>query len=374
MLEKTSGAVGCFHCQTLGADETCPICSRPVCARCAEGDTCPVPHRRQLRLGLGKRLRSVCPDGTRGVVSGWTGGTALVDLTRKERIAPLAMVRFGAGTGPWPMMATAGRLAAAAVTMTGQAYMLVGAPEGPGMHQVKLPEVDSTNIEKLNVNRLAISEDGSLGAAVRSDLTVDLVDLAQPELLGTVKEQGEAVQSAALSAGLDLLALGLYGRLRLYRVSDRQRLGTLSPRDLDGDVAWVGFSRGRLATVAGNGRCLVYDIRRSDSPSSWPRALELDLMPSSSAADVVGEQPRGTRRVVADLSPDGSLLAVRQGKRWVKIFPVAGGEPAVLEGHTDRVCLIKFVRDGKVLVTADYDNRVFYWPRAIIEPPEPART
>lgn len=369
MLEKTSGAVGCYHCQTLGADETCPICKRPVCEQCATGDTCPVPHRRQLRLGLGKRLRSVCPDGTRGVVSGWIGGTALVDLTRKERIAPLAYVRFGAGSGPWPMMATTERVVAAAVTMTGPAYMLVGAPEGRGMHQVDLPVAPGMS-EKLFILRLAVSEDGALAAAVRSDLTVDLVDLTRPALLGSVKEQGEAVQSVALCAGLDLMVLGLYGRLRVYRISDRQHLGTLSPRDLDGDVAWVGLGRGHLAAVAGNGRCVVYEVRRDASPSSWPRALELALAPSSSAADVVGEQPRGTRRVVADLSPDGQLLAVRQGKRYLKVFPVSGGEPAVLEGHTDRICLIKFVRQGKLLVTADYDNRVFYWPRAIIQPPE----
>lgn len=365
MLEKTSGAVGCFHCQTLGAGEICAICDRPVCPQCAASDTCPVPHRRELRLGLGRRLRSVSPDGARGVVSSWNGGMTVVELQRGERLASLGFLKFGVGFGPWPELSSAERVVAAAVTLTRSPYMLVGSPENQ-MVQLDLPRGQSSS-EKLYMERLAISEDGALAAVVRSDMLVDLVDLTQPALLGTISEPSEAIQSMALSRELDLLVFGLYGRLKVFRLSDRKRLGVLAPRQLDGDVAWLGFSRARLAVMSVNGHCMVLQVNRGLAPGGWTKVTELSLESSSTVADIVGEMPRGARRVVASISDDGELLAVRQGKKRVEVHPLSGETPPVLlEGHTDRVNLVRFVAGGDRLITADCDNRVGFWPRSII--------
>ena len=365
MLEKSSGAVGCFHCQKLGAEKTCAICKRPVCDPCAAGDTCPVPHRRELRLGLGRRLRAVSPDGTRGIVSGWTGGTALVDLHSGERLASLGFMTFGGWSGPWPALASAERVVAAAVTLNIKPKLQVGSPEHQDMAQVELLEKQSGS-EKLYALKLALSEDGARAAVLRSDMHVDLVDLDRPALEGTISEPREAIQSLALSRELDLLVFGLYGRLKVFRLSDREYIGTLAPRQLDGDVAWVGLSRGQLAAISSIGHCMVLRVSRDLAPGGWTKVSELSLEASATVADIIGEMPRGARRVVASLSDDGALLAVRQGKTRLEVHPVSGGDPMVLEGHTDRINLIQFVAGGKVLVTADQDNRVGFWPRSII--------
>ncbi len=364
MLEK-SGGVGCFHCQKLGADETCPICSRPVCEQCAAGDTCPVPHRRELRLGLGRRLRAVSPDGSRGLVSGWTGGMALVDLETGDRVASLGFLSHGGWSGPWPALASAERVVAAAATISKEPYLTVESPERNETARLDLSEVQPSS-EKLVMEKLALSEDGAVAAVVRSDMHVDLVDLSEPALLGTLAEPSEAIQSLALSTELDLLVLGLYGRLKAFRLSDLQRTGTLAPRSLDGDVAWVGLSRRHLAAISTNGGCVLYGVSPGLFPGGWSRSAQLQLEQSSTASDIIGEMPRGSRRVVASLSPDGDLLAVRQGKKLVQVHPLRGGEPVSLEGHTDRVNLVRFVAGGEVLVTADLDNRVGFWPRSII--------
>lgn len=377
MLEKSSGAVGCFHCQKLGAKKTCAICNRPVCDPCADGDTCPVPHRRELRLGLGRRLRAVSPDGTRGIVSGWTGGMALVDLATGDRLASMGFMTFGGLTGPWPALVSADRVVAAAVTLNIKPYLLLGSPERQDMINVELHKRQSGS-EKLSALKLAISEDGAMAAVMRSDMLVDLVDLQQPALQGTISEPSATIQSLALSRELDLLVLGLYGRLKIVRLSDRKRAGTLAPRQLDGDVAWLGLSRGHLAAISGAGPCMVLQLSRDQAPGGWTMVRELSLESSATAADIVGEMPRGSRRVVASLSDDGELLAVRQGRTRVEVHPISGGEPVVLEGHTDRINLVRFVAGGKVLVTADQDNRVWFWPRSIIvsqkEHGEPGRS
>lgn len=364
MLDKSTGAVGCFHCQTLGAGEICAICNRPVCPRCAAADTCPVPHRRELRLGLGRRLRSVSPDGACGVVSSWNGGMTVVDLHRGQRLASLGFIKFAIGYGPWPELVSAQQVVSASVTLSRSPYMLVGAP-GDRMVQLDLPPAQSSS-EKLHMERLAISEDGARAAVARSDMLVDLVDLTRPALRGTISEPSAEIQSMALSRELDLLVLGLYGRFKIFRLSDHMPLDVLSPQKLDGDVAWLGFSRGRLAMVSVNGHCLVLQVTRGRAPDHWTTVTELSLESSSTLADIVGEMPRGARRVVASISDDGELLAVRQGKKQVEVYPLSGGAPVMLEGHTDRVNLVRFVAGGRQLITADCDNRVGFWPRSVI--------
>lgn len=367
MLEKSTGAVGCFHCQTLGADKTCPVCKRPVCDACASGRDCPVPHRRELRLGMGRRLRAVDATGVRGVVSGWTRNLTLVDLDSGGRVAPMGHFKHsGAWSGPWPVLASARKVVFAGVTITRQVYLQLSIPEQPGVTGLDLPE-GRASTEKMYVDKLAASEDGSVAAVVRSDMLLDLVDLQQLRLMGTVDESREAIQSLALSREWDLLVLGLYGKLRLFSLVDRRYLGTLNPRKLDGDVVWVGLSRSRLAAVSDNGHCVVLELSRQ-APAKWPTVAELQLTIPSTMAGIVGEMPRGNRRVVAGLSPDGALLAVRQGRKLVHLYRLPGQQPMVLEGHTDRVNLVQFVGGGRQLITADHDNRVFFWPRKLLDP------
>jgi WD40 repeat protein len=65
---------------------------------------------------------------------------------------------------------------------------------------------------------------------------------------------------------------------------------------------------------------------------------------------------------VAAFSPDGSLLAVADGERTVRLWDVASGEHLrTLHGHTGMVRDVAFFPDGARLVTGSTDGTVRVW-------------
>ena len=62
------------------------------------------------------------------------------------------------------------------------------------------------------------------------------------------------------------------------------------------------------------------------------------------------------------MSPDGKTLASASWDRTVRLWPLAGGAPRVLEGHQQNVNGVAFTPDGKSLVSAGYDLTVRIWP------------
>ena len=67
--------------------------------------------------------------------------------------------------------------------------------------------------------------------------------------------------------------------------------------------------------------------------------------------------------VALAVSPDGSTLASASWDQTVRLWPLAGGAPRVLEGHTQNVNGVAFTADGRV-VSAGYDATVRIWPLA----------
>jgi cytochrome c len=61
------------------------------------------------------------------------------------------------------------------------------------------------------------------------------------------------------------------------------------------------------------------------------------------------------------VSPDGALLASASWDHSVRVWPLAGGEPRVLEGHSDSVNAVAFLADG-TLASGGYDARILFRP------------
>jgi cytochrome c len=62
------------------------------------------------------------------------------------------------------------------------------------------------------------------------------------------------------------------------------------------------------------------------------------------------------------VSPDSAMLASASWDHTARLWPLAGGEPRVLEGHKDNVNGVAFTPDGKSVVTAGYDATLRIWP------------
>jgi len=63
-------------------------------------------------------------------------------------------------------------------------------------------------------------------------------------------------------------------------------------------------------------------------------------------------------------SLDGNWLASAAWDHTVRVWPLAGGAPRVLEGHQQNVNGVAFTPDGRAVVSAGYDLSVRIWPLA----------
>ena len=360
MLDKVHGAVTCAHCQALGADEQCPYCLRLVHASCLAGEGCPVPHPVELRLGTGKRLRAMDDTGRFGAVGQVLGGVPeLKDLAAGLSIdAPPEThnAMSVAYLGGWAL----GReiaLRAAATYYTREIgdgqyervyvdALLYRARTTP--HGLQAEEFLARSNQALG-HRLRVSRD-NLWAIWSGDSKLDVIDLKgrlKPRMLDL---KGQMVFDVAVNSAMDLAALAQWGQLTFFGLSDGWRLGRLR-RD-DDDFTWVGLGGGRAAYITARKRYAVYRVERKVMPDRWERLAEGKLKVKGPVRDCE-----------ASLSPDGRLLAVRRRRKEVSVLDLAEGTEQRLGRHTDRVNLVKWINNGRRLVTADDDNRVILWPR-----------
>ena len=68
--------------------------------------------------------------------------------------------------------------------------------------------------------------------------------------------------------------------------------------------------------------------------------------------------------VALAVSPDGDTIASASWDRSIRLWPLKGGAPRVLNGHDQNVNGVAFSRDGRSLVSAAYDASVRIWPLA----------
>lgn len=106
--------------------------------------------------------------------------------------------------------------------------------------------------------------------------------------------------------------------------------------------AVASLPQGRFATAGAEGRIAIWQVGRSVPIA----VLEGHAAPVASLA----------------VSPDGATLASASWDGTVRVWPLAGGEPRVLEGHQGNVNALSFLSDG-TLVSVAYDGAVIFWPR-----------
>src|SRR5213080_4004302 len=68
-------------------------------------------------------------------------------------------------------------------------------------------------------------------------------------------------------------------------------------------------------------------------------------------------------------SPDGATLASASWDHTVRLWPLAGGAPRVLDEHTQNVNGVAFTTDGRALVSVSYDLSVRIWPLSDAQTP-----
>ena len=358
MLDKTHGAVTCAHCQTLGADEQCPYCQRVVHKACLAGEGCPVPHPVELRLGRGKRLRDIDETGRFGVVGFMFGGHAeLMDLVAGLSIDAPPEDHDGvllAYLGGWAL----GRELCVRAAAT---YFLQEVGEEmervyldpllytaqPTPHGLQREGFKARSSQPLG-HRLRVSRDNRW-AVWSGDSRLDVIELEGRLKPRAVDLKGQMVFDVAVSGAMDMLALAQWGKLTFFGLSDGWRFGRL--RRQDDDFTWCGLSGGRAAYITAGNKYAVYRVERKVMPDRWEQVAAGELKVKGALRDCE-----------ASLSPDGGLLAVRHRKREVVVLDLEQGTEQHLGRHTDKVNLVKFINNGRRLVTADDDNRVIFWP------------
>jgi len=361
MLDKSSGAVTCGHCHRLEASVVCPWCRQMVCSTCRDQD-CPAARPRELRLGMGWRLRGVDETGRFGHAGFVLGSQRLVDLDTGQDLRPLPDLHqrwtidylgpctLSQGTMAWvvsirdltmpehqqPYYAKVG-LMTAPLTATG-----VGSTSFTQLSEASTMQEPGDNRCLL---RLAHSGTASI-CLVGLDDRILYVNLASRQRTATLDLNHQVMHALAVSVEHDLLAVGMFESVELYTFSERRRLG--ARRVGGGNVTHLSFSGKRLALV-NEGREL--EVLQFELDGSW-RPIYVGEVGCSGRP----------REAEISLSPDGALVAMRHRRKQVRVVRLADGVDQRLRGHTDRINLVRFTAGGP-LITADKDNRVVIWPR-----------
>ena len=105
--------------------------------------------------------------------------------------------------------------------------------------------------------------------------------------------------------------------------------------------AVAALPQGRFASAGADGRVAIWEAGRS--------------------APISVLQGHSAPVVALAVSPDGSTLASASWDASVRLWPLSGGEPRVLEGHRGNVNAVAFFSDG-TLASAGYDAAVILWP------------
>lgn len=167
-----------------------------------------------------------------------------------------------------------------------------------------------------------------------------------PTTFGTTATRPQPVTSLAASPWSPLIAVAGHQHVRLLHAETREPLGVLPFHE--GIPFSLRFSRnGALLLAAGgkpvqSGQAVLFDVRSGKRLGTYGDEVDVVL--------------------TADLSADGSLVALGGPSKTVKVYRTRDGEPAYkLTKHTDWITALQFSPDGKLLATGDRAGGLHLW-------------
>lgn len=368
MDPKGPGQVVCAHCTRADAVDACLSCTRQVCARCrVDWTTCPVPCGRELRLGTGGRLHDVSYGGQLALVANWRGRGRLLDLRRgrylswdeadaqlaaaRDAISAVRLVRLSDDAGVvFPEFRTISeRVGTQAVT-----FEIIS-----GLHRTSLRQrvTDSVASNDSSTGRpesidpredeLWLSRGGDWVWHPTMDEKVQLFDLEHGGRHRVIPVPRTVLQATWFDGPSRILATGVYGRVLLHRlVGDGcEKLAELELPDAD--IISLELSMGVLFVLAGR--------RGGEATLSLYRLADDSLGPAHYSRRVHGA-------LLAAMTTTGSHIAVGRTDHVVELHQPRSRTCIELDGHTDRLRLLRFVRQDSELVSADDDNRIILRP------------
>lgn len=344
MVARGAGDVGCAHCTVIGADRSCPVCTRLVCETCgADWTTCPEPTGREVRLGRTARLRDVDPAGRIGLVTRWVGPMKLFDV-RRLRWVDVGLPRhrsIGRDRQIVERLTPSGEL-------YGNHYVFTVADSQSAVVFKALRKRSLISNEQMDIE----AEEPVQHAGMTRDghyyfvTPTQLVYVVTPDGVARRFEPmpRRVIQACHVDVDRGLMTSATWSEILVHQIVEDKLLPHAQVK-VHGNVSWVALEEPWLAACV------------EDTVRVWRVHENLAIGRETYQHEV------GGGGCVASISRDGRYLALGVG-REVIVHDLEQDVSMKFEDHTDDVCLVRFASTDHLLITADEDNRVILRPRA----------
>jgi cytochrome c len=166
--------------------------------------------------------------------------------------------------------------------------------------------------------------------------------IGTPSAFAQLRGHGGPVRALAISADGQSAISGSFDSTAIRWSLTRNAAEQVLRFHSDAVNAVVLLGERRAATAGADGRIAIWTFGKT----------EPDAVFEGHTAPIVA----------LAVSPDGATLASASWDHTVRLWPLAGGAPRVLDEHTQNVNGVAFTADGRALVSVSYDLSVRIWP------------